>query len=214
MDDIQRKVDTFFGRYPSIEYSKDQILLLPGEVCTKIFYIVSGRVCQYDISYRGDEVIVNTFKPPRYFPMALAINDHDSNFFYKTEVRSELRVAPVADVRAFLKSNPDALYDLLSRVYIGLESILQRMVHLMSGTAKSRVLFELIIEFRRFSDHTDSSGYLDVTEASMASRSGLSRETVNREIRHLKERGLITIERGKIYIRNVSELENLLVRHI
>lgn len=213
-NNVRNLVEDFFSSFPEVHYPKDQILLFPGESVSKVFHITEGRVCQYSISYRGDEIIVNTFKPPAFFPMSLAINDLPSNFFYKTEAPTTIRVAPTVDVLAFLHSEPAVTYNLLSRVYSGIESVLERMVHLMSGTARSRLIFELIIEFRRFGNKTKNSGYLEVSEASVAARAGLSRETVSREMKHLKDKRLVEMRSGKIHINDVSSLEKQLGLHV
>lgn len=213
-DDIYRRITDFFASFPAVRYPRNQILLFPGEDINKIFHVVDGRVCQYSISYRGDMIIVNTFKPPAFFPMAMVMNHTPSNFFYKTEADTIMRVAPAEEVISFLHAEPDVLYDLLSRVYFGVESVLQRMVLLMSGTAKSRLVFELIVEFRRFGNKAQNDGFLEISEASIASRSGLSRETVSREMRHLKAKGVVEIRSGKIFISDLTGLEEQLGAHM
>lgn len=212
-EDMRNKIENFFNSYPLVAYPKDQILIFPGEKTEKIYFIVSGRVSQYDISYRGDEIVVNTFKPPAFFAMALAIDHTVSRFFYKAETKAELRVAPAAEVIDFLKANPSVTYDLLARVYRGVESILDRMVHLMSGTAKSRLIFDLIIELKRFGKVAGGRRYIEASETSIASRSGLSRETISREMKHLKAKGLVEIKSRRIYINSLAELEEQLTSH-
>lgn len=213
-DDVRKKIEEFFNHYPMVKYPKNQILIFPGEKIEKIFYIVSGRVSQHDISYRGDEIVVNTFKPPAFFSMAMALNQTPSNFFYKTETNTELRIASAQDVVNFVNENPDVTYDLLKRVYRGIDSVLDRMIHLMSGTAKSRLVFDLIAEFRRFGKTDGEHQYIEATETNIASRSGLSRETVSREMKHLKNKDLVTIKSHRIYLINIPELEKLLANHM
>lgn len=209
-DDIRRKIDDFFSGYRVVKYPKNQILLFPGDSIDKVFYLVSGRVCQYDISYRGDDVIINTFKPPAFFPMAMVVDEFQSNFFYRTESDTEVRVAPASDVLAFLERTPDATFDLLKRVYIGVESLLKKMVLLMSGTARTRLIYEIVIEHRRFGEYAKQAGHLYLSEVSLAARTGLSRETVNRELKHLKEQHLIEVKKNKLIIIDVDKLEETL----
>jgi len=111
---------------------------------------LSGKVTQYDISYRGDEIVINIFKAPAFFPMAWAINKTENKYFFKVEDKSIIRVAPPEEVVFFLKQNPEVMFNLLSRVYRGIEGILARTVHLMAGSARSRLMYELLIECRRF----------------------------------------------------------------
>ena len=43
-----------------------------------------------------------------------------------------------------LQANPDVVYDLLTRLYRGLDGLLGRMSQLMAGSAKSRLMYELL----------------------------------------------------------------------
>lgn len=208
---VFKKVDEFFSQYPFRSYPKNQIIIFGGENPENVFYIAQGKVRKYDISYRGDEVIVNIFKSPAFFPMSSAINKSDNHYFYKTETDAVLHVVPVDDALEFVKSNPDVMLDLLSRLYKGMDGILGRMVHLMSGTAKSRLVYEIIIECRRFGKAQGKGYYLlETNEGDLAARSGLSRETVSREIRFLKENNYITIDGHGILVTGLSSLEKIL----
>lgn len=209
--EVADKVQKHFTKYPKHTYPKGQILVFADESPDHIFYIVKGRVRKYDVSYRGDEVIVNLFKPPAFFPMSWAINRTPNNYFYKTETESEVHIVPTEDALEFLKANPDVMLDLLSRIYKGMDGLLGRVVHLMSGTARSRVIYELIIECRRFGEQTKDGGYkLGISEVDLAARSGLSRETISREVHKLKESGWVEVTTSSIIVKNMTELEKAL----
>jgi CRP-like cAMP-binding protein len=209
--EVADKIREHFSRYPKREYPKGQILVFADESPEHIFYIVKGRVRKYDVSYRGDEVIINVFQPPSFFPMSWAVNKTPNRFFYKTETEVELHVVPAEDALSFLEQNPDVALDLLSRLYKGLEGVYGRLVHLMSGTAKSRLLYELIIECRRFgSRQPDGSYLLKASETDLAARSGLSRETISREMKTIKAQGWVTIDKQGITVKDMTKLETAL----
>src|SRR6266496_6592268 len=168
---VAHKVKQHFTGYPRRTYPKGQILVFADESPEYIFYITQGKVYEYDITYRGDEVIINIFKPGAFFPMSWAINRSPNQYFYKTGADAELHIIPVDDALDFLKANPDVTLDLLSRIYRGMDGLLGRMVHLMAGTAKSRLLYELIVECRRFGKPGDGKRYvLDINEGDLAAR--------------------------------------------
>lgn len=208
---ITKKIEDYLSKYPLRSYPKGQILVFGDESPEHIFHIVSGRVRKYDISYRGDEVTVNVFHPPAFFPMSWAINRTPNKYFYKTEVPTELHIIPADDALEFIKANPDVMLDLLSRVYKGMDGLLGRVVQLMSGTAKSRLLYELIVECRRFGTNDAGSSYsISASEVDIAARSGLSRETVSREIQKLKAADLIVVGPQGLRINNLSALQDML----
>ncbi len=209
--DLADKIHDHFSRYPKRSYAKGQILIFAGENPQYIYYILSGKVRVYAESYRGDEVVINIFKSPAFFPMSWAINQTPNKYFYKTEEPTEVHLVPVDKAATFIKTNPDVLFDLLSRVYGGIEGLMGRMVHLMSGTARSRVIYELIIDCHRFGAADSRKGYaLDATERDLAARAGLSRETVSREINKLKQEKLVEIRGHSLSVCNIQELEKLL----
>jgi CRP-like cAMP-binding protein len=208
MSDVTEKIETFFAAYSLRKYRKGQVLLLSGEKSQYVYHLLSGTVKQYDVSYRGDEVILNLFKPPAFFPMSGAINGSLNAYILEAETDVEIRQAPVAHVVTFIKENPDVLYDLLSRVYRGLDGLLARMAYLMTGTASSRLMHELVIEGRRFGKPVAGGGsVIALSEKDLGARAGLTRETVSREIGKLKKAGLIDVNSRGLRIKNIDEFE-------
>lgn len=208
---VAAKVDKFFSKYPKRSYPKGQILVFADESPEHIYYIVKGSVRKYDVSYRGDEVVLNVFKPPAFFPMSWAINNSPNKYFYKAETDTELHIVPTAEALIFIKDNPDVMLDLLSRLYKGMDGLLGRMVHLMSGSAKSRLLYELVIESRRFGKKNSDGGIqLSVSEGDLAGRTGLSRETVSREIHKLKNQDLVSLKHSGIIVKDIAAIEEII----
>lgn len=208
---VSQKIDDFFGTYRTKKYEKGQILIFNGDKPGKVFHLVSGRVKQYDITDSGDEIVLNAFKPPAFFPMSIAINDPLSAYTFQAETDIEVHEAPSSAVVDFLKANPDVTYDLLSRVYRGLDGVLGRMAHLMSGNARTRLIYELLIAFQRFGvTQKNGSTMLELNETELAARTGLSRETVSREMKKLARDGIVTTHYGAVSIKDPSALENQL----
>lgn len=208
---VTQKVDQFFRTYPQRSYPKGQILVFAGEEPEHVFYITKGRVRQYDVSYRGEEVIVNVFKPPSFFPMAWAINKTPNRYFFKTEIDTELHIVPASAAVKFVKDNPDVMYDLLSRLYQGTDGLLGRLVQLMSGSAQTRLLYELVIESHRFGPKGKSGVYqLPLKESDLAARTGLSRETVSRELHKAKDLNLVEVNGQGIVVSDLPAIEQKL----
>jgi len=204
------KVDTFFRKYSLQTYKKGQVLLLSNETPTHIYYIEEGRVKQYEITYKGNEIIVNTFKPGAYFIMLTALTGMPNLYYFSAETDVKLRCAPIKEVADFVENNPDVMKDLLTRIYRVMESLLRRMTHLMSGSARGRVIYEILLDVRGSGEGNGNQlGKLSITEAELASRAGLSRETVSREISYLKKKGLL-VPSSKVRVADLPQLEKAL----
>lgn len=209
--EAKNKIASFFKKYPQQSFAKRELLLHAEEPVQSVFYIVEGRVSQYDITPNGNEIVVNVFKPGAFFPMSSAINEVNNHYFFEASLKTTVRTAPKADVVQFLQNNPDVLFDLLARVFRGTDGVLRRMAHLMGGDAQSRLIFELLNAAYRFGEpQPDGSTLLTLKESDLARHSGLARETVNRNIHHLKAADLLDVRPGAIVLKNVKQLEAML----
>jgi CRP-like cAMP-binding protein len=206
---IAQKNETFFAHYQVKRFSKGQIIIYAGDEPAGIFYLTSGNVRQYDIDEKGNEIVVNVFKPGAFFPMSWGINKTKNNYFFDAMTAIQIRQAPTGEVVLYLKENPDVMYDLLSRLYSGVDGLQRRMAHLMGGNARNRLIFELIIEFSRFGKvQLDGTYITAINETELAQRTGLSRETVNREFKKLKDKGILSYKGKNITVKNVDILED------
>ncbi|MBI2034291.1 MAG: Crp/Fnr family transcriptional regulator [Candidatus Levybacteria bacterium] len=206
---VYEKIDAFFTKHKYQTYKKGEILVRADDDPAGIFYLKDGIVKEYAISEKGEELVVNLFKPPSFFPMSWAINDTPNTFYFEAVTVANLFRAPKEDVIVFLKSNPDVLFDLLARVYRGTDGILTRLIYLMSGGSKGKLITEILIHAKRFGK-TKKNGVVIVaiSQKDLASQIGVSRETVNRELKILREKGVVRFNRGLLTITDLDVLKN------
>jgi CRP-like cAMP-binding protein len=212
----RQKVDAFFSEYRELRYSKGEIIVFAGENNNNVYYIIEGRVKKYTVNYKGDEIILTMFRPPSFLPISQAINQKTINrFYYAADTDLVVKRAPAHKVVAMLHENPDVMMSLLLRVNRALDEFLGRAVSLMASNALSRVAYEIYIETTRFGIPDKDGHYLiEITERNIAARTGLTRETVNREIRKLKEMNAVVVERRGIVVKDISYLEKKLYKEL
>lgn len=206
---VSKRVEDFFTQFKHQLYKKGEILIRADDDPPGIFYLKEGVVKMYMISRKGDEVVLNIFKPNSFFPMSWAINDTQNIYFFEaiTEVHT-YRVSKEEAVE-FIKNNPDVMYDLLKRMYIGTERLLTRMAYTMRGNAYSQLLIELIIHVKRFGTAEKNNSYsVTTTETELGTHTGITRETVSREMKILKKKRLVTFEKNRLVIKDLKKLED------
>ena len=208
------RIENFFRQYRIETYKKGHTLLLADESPKYAYYLIKGRVKQYDISQRGDEIIVNIFKPGTYFMVLTALTGQSNSYYFSAETDITLCRAPKDAISQFVTNNPDVMQHMLIQAHVGFESVLRRMTHLMRRDARGRIAFEILLDAEGFGETPHMRRYtLSINETELASRAGLSRETVSREVSRLKKRGLLA-PTPKMTIVNLrqfkEELEKLL----
>jgi CRP-like cAMP-binding protein len=124
---MEKRISDFFALYTRLELEKGVLLVRENQTLDSVYYIKSGAVGMFDISKSGNKIVLNIFTEGAFVPMSLAINKTPSNFFYETTATAILYKAPVDEVVIFIKSNPDVMFDLLSRVYSGTDKLLKRL---------------------------------------------------------------------------------------
>lgn len=208
---IHDKLLTHFSQYRQRVYAKGQILIHAGDSPEHVFYMETGRVRQYDISTQGEIVVANVFGPGSFVPMGPVITGSENKYFYEAETDVAVRIAPPHEVLELLKKEPAITYDLLRRLYTGTEVVLGRMIRLMSASARDRLLYELVVECHRFGEkHGKDSYFIAIHEGDLAARTGLSRETVSREIHKISLHGEIMVDRDGIQVNDLKALERRL----
>lgn len=209
-----KAIDTFFSRYPLKQFTKGHIFILPGEAIEHTYLLVEGKIKVYDVSYRGDEIIITNRIPPAIFPMSFVVNSAPSRYIYEANTDITIRQAPTDDMRKFLDANPKIVLDLLSNMYTILDSVLERMVHYIASNAKNRLIYAIISECKEFGIlNADNTYRIDVNEKELGSRAGLSRETVSREARMLKRLKLLEVHHNYMLVSNLDQLEDYLDKH-
>lgn len=201
-------ISTFFDDYPLKSYKKGHIFILPGEITEHAYFLLEGKVKVYDVSYRGDEIIITNRLAPSLFPISFIVNTEPTRYIYEASTDVSIRQSPTSDVRRFLDANPKIVLDLLSNIYATLDSVLERMVHYIASNAKSRLVYALITECKEGGIKAGDASYrIDVNEKEIGSRAGLSRETVSREARALKRAKLLEVHHNYMIIQDLTQLE-------
>ncbi len=209
--EISEKVAKFFSNYRQQSFKKGDFLIRANENPSGVFYLSKGTVRVYAISKNGDELVVNIFKPFSFFPMNWAINNTENSYYYEAMSPVIVQKASRDDVLQFVKENNDILLNLLSRVYRGIDGVLNKMTYLMVGSAYARIIAELLVNVKRFGEISQSkkgsSGQMQISERDLAAQAGLTRETVSRELKRLKDKQLILFSQNTLTITNIEKLE-------
>ncbi len=208
-NNVQKRLDDFFGKYKSVSYDKGEIIIRADEEPSGVFLLKDGIVRMYGISSQGEELSINIYKPISFFPMSWVLNDTISHYYFEAVTNVSVLKSPKLEFLEFLKKEPEVLFNLVKRIYKGLDGYFTRMEFLMSGNAEARLITELLIYGKRFGEKKAEGIVVNfkLTEKDIASQSGVTRETVSRQLSKLKEKGLIEYRNKTLIIKDLSMLE-------
>jgi len=188
---------------------KGEVLFRKGSEGTVLYIIKKGRIKIVLPSRAGDEVILVIFSETDFFgEMALLDSISRSADAIALEA-CELLVLSGSDFLTFLMKNKSAIQAVLASLSMRLRKTDDHLEDTCFLNISARFAKKLI-ELAETYNPGDSNGLLidlDLTQSDLASMIGATRESVNKELRLLREKGLITTRGNRIQITNVERLK-------
>ena len=194
-------------------FERSDLIFDQGSIGSTLYIIVDGQVRIFTINETGQELSVTIFRKGDFFG-ELALLDG--------QPRSAS--AEAMQVTTTLTLHRSGFLDLIGTcppvAVAVLEALASRLRHtnnyvenLTSQPAPQRVVRQLVTLATNSHNHNQASSIdLRITQDDLASLSGTTRETVNRVLSTLRDRGLIRIARARISVLSLEQLRQTLIQ--
>lgn len=207
--DESHKISAFFGAHTPFQAETDSILIHPDERPTTVFYLTSGIVAQTKTTIKGQELTMNLYKPGSFFPLMDFVAGIQNQYTFRTIETCTGFKAPVQEVVTWIQSDAAISFDITKRLLKGLHGMLLKTEKLMQRDATAILAQTLLTFAARFptADAKTVGIALSLTHQQLADATGLSRETITRELSQLKADGVISNEHKQIIIHYLTLLQ-------
>lgn len=203
------KLDSFFQQNKLVSYRKRTLILQPNDIPSSVFYIKNGYVRVYRISEDGEELTLSILKPKDFFPLNYGMNNTANSYYLETMTPLDLWTAPQSEFVAFIKENPDVLYELTNRILVRFNGMLSRMEYMVFSNAYIKVATTLLVCSRRFGQQTADGTIIQVplTHKDIATFIGITRETTSIEMKKLEKQGYVKRIGKLMLLKDLAKLE-------
>jgi CRP-like cAMP-binding protein len=188
---------------------KGEILFRKGSEGTTLYVIIQGKIKIALPSMLGDEVVLALFSDGDFFGEMALLDGMPRSADAIALEDSELYVLNQSDFVAFLNSNTDAIQAILRSLSQRLrktDDLLQDTCFLNVSGRFAKKLLELAEENgRKVGDEIEFD--IALTQTDLAKMVGASRESINKELRTLREKGLVSVQGNTICIHNLTRLK-------
>lgn len=179
-------------------FPKNSVLVQEGDKSDQFYILLSGKLKVFLADDDGKEIVVDMLSPKQYFG-EMALDGESRSASVMTVEASKLAVIQREDFKRFLAENPDAALALIVTLIRRARNLTRTIGNLALLDVYGRVA-RLLID-----NASDESGKLVVTEKmsqqEIAQRIGSSREMVSRILSDLKEGGYLSLDGGRIVIK-------------
>ena len=188
---------------------KGDVLFRKGDEGTALYIIIKGRMKITVPSNLGDEITLAILSPGNFFGEMALLDSLPRSADATAVEETLLYVLNRSDFLSFLIHNENAvrsiLYALSSRLR-KTDDFLTEVCFLNISARLARRLLEMS-ESLIHENKPGSSMELKLTQKDLASLLGTTRETINRELKILRDRGIVSTSRNLITIHNLELLK-------
>lgn len=189
---------------------KDQVVYLPNDKSDKLFFLKTGKVKITSISQDGKEMIHDIMMPGQIFG-ELSLTSLEGEV--RETMAEAIEPAIICSIDApvfqeFLTDYPQLNFRLTKLIGLRLKKIQRRVSDMWFKTAPQRIrqfIKEMANEHGRDVGH-EKVIRMKLTHQDIASMTATARQTVTTTLNKLESDGIITYDRSRILIRDISKL--------
>jgi CRP/FNR family transcriptional regulator len=214
MTDSAITFDRFIERYPTVSFTKGEIVVFQGETPRNAYVVREGTIKAYNLSVQGDEKPVDFYTSLDIFPVPWAFGKApNAYFYYEAFTDVTLYTLPRQDFIEFLRGNPEYMYRLLNSFVMGYLGNSMRLNALQHSRASDKLLYTLhylTLTHGREIGPRQVEITLSLTHQDFANLTGLTRETAATELNKLKTAGVIEYGKHTLYQVELDKLQHVI----
>lgn len=193
-----------------LSIKKGSMLFFEGGIPTGIYQIKSGKAKKFKRGFTGDEQIFYIYTQDdvlgyhallgqeRYQDSCEALEDLKVNFIAKE------------DFLTLLKKIPALQQTLIKNIGHEFGVLANLITVLAQKNQNARLALFLLLLENKFNRNSPTIKGIDLTRDDLANLIGTSQESLGRSLKQFKEQGAIEIDKRNIYIKDKTQLEQLL----
>jgi CRP-like cAMP-binding protein len=174
---------------------RGQTILQRGDDGSSLMAVLRGRVRISSVSGDGKEVTLNVINPGEIFGEIALLDGQPRSADATATEDTTLLIVERRNFIPFLRQNPD--------LYLRLLAVLCARLRRTSTALEEIALFDLPVRFARVLLD------LKLSQRDLSNLVASSRESVNKQLRHWRESGVLDLEDGLIMLRRPAELQRL-----
>jgi CRP-like cAMP-binding protein len=188
---------------------KGQTLFRKGDEGSSLYIIKQGTIKIVLPSRLGDEVIVTIFSEGDFFGEMALFDGKPRSADALAMESTKIYMLSRKDFLLFLHSNINAMESILSQLTKRLrdtDDFLEGTCFLNVSARLAKKLLDLAESYGR-QDADSIYIDLDLTQKELGDMIGSTRESINKELKILRDKGLITMQENKIQIIDITRLK-------
>lgn len=206
----------FFQRLGEpVEFRADQLIAVPGMYPRYSYFLKTGRVIAGIVNSANNQRLMLSFEEDSLLLEQYQLTGKPCDLYYRAVTDCTAQMISYHDITQAMKADFSVTLDILGAISdLGAMSLQQRMFENASD-ATEKVCGQFLDFALAFGEEEGGGVVITerLTQEKIGALSGLHRVTVSRELKKLRDRGLIRLQDGLYHIPNLNELINYCDNH-
>lgn len=188
---------------------KKDMLFMEGDSPNFLYLVKSGKIKIFKSNEGGKEYIINIHKEGDYLGYVALLEDGKHKESAMAIENAEVALIPKLDFLQLLGTNHDVAMKFVKLMSSNFSEAEEKLLKLAYDSARKRVAEAIVFVSKKY--HTEGKSEISFTllRENISALSGISPESVSRNLTDFKEEGLITTTNGNIKILDLKKLEML-----
>ena len=190
-------------------FSPGQVVILEGEPCQAVYFVVQGVVRTYRLSPEGREQVLAYLGPGESFNLVPALDGGPYLATVDAVTDTRLYTIPCERFRRIMRNHPEVALAVMERLAAEVRHLSDTVEDLALHTVRTRLARFLLAHASAELGEVVDGGQLPKrwTQEEIAARIGTVRDVVGRALRTFADEGLIRRERGRLVVIDRAGLE-------
>ncbi len=187
-----------------VEFRADQLIAMPGCYPRYSYFLKTGRVIAGIVNSSSSQRLMLSFEESSLLLEQYQLTGKPCDLYYRAVTPCTAQMIPYHDMTQAMRADFSVTLDVLNAISdLGAMSLRQRMFE-TEADATTKVCAQFLDFALAFGEEEEGETLIGekLTQDKIGALSGLHRVTVSREIKKLRERGLLRFEGG--YYRIIS----------
>lgn len=196
-----------------LHLDQDQVLFIKGDPGNQLYIVARGVVRITSNSSSGKETILNLLREGQMFGEVALLDGEERTANATAHEATELLVLERRDLMNYLDRNPEAMRRMLLAVCSRLRWISEALEDAHFLDLPRRLAKRILLLARLFGQQHSSGGVriaLQLSQQDLAELLGVTRESVNRQMKQWEADGLMALKGGYLVVRDLDELERII----
>lgn len=201
------------GIKTTLHYKPGETILMQGEECRELYFVLEGSVRAVLLTRKNEELIVSIHGANEFICEAsFAKYGYAMVSLYAVE-ETELLKLYDQDYYNLIIRYPNLSTTLMANMAQKLDMMINEIDRYSSSSIQERMESTLLLFAGKYGVDTPRGLRIDrrITDTELGNYVGAKRETVNRVLRKMKEKGIVEKIDGYLYIHDNDQLKDKLV---